>query len=249
MKNDKRVNPLQVHLWWAVPLTVLLAGCGAQNPGKTAASNEATVQLEPVKQSSMVPALQTLTASIRETRTALLAKQLTTEQMVRAYLQRINPSHRVCFNQAQRYQHPQALGVAFSASTGYASGAQARAFRARIKPGAAPADYSDIHAREALEIAIAQDRAFQQSGKLTGPLHGLVITLDELRATWGRPTSSSDEADIVRRLRDSGAIVVADLTQQEYAYVGARSPFSGAYCDPYNADLSPNASSAGTGSS
>src|ERR1700755_333980 len=56
-----------------------------------------------------------------------------------------------------------------------------------------------------------------------------------------------DDATFVKRLRDAGAIILAKANLAEYASGGARSAFGGTFCNPYDTERTPNASSAGAG--
>ena len=113
---------------------------------------------------------------------------------------------------------------------------------------------------DALEVAAAQDRYFQQNGKLTGPLHGVVMAIKDQYDTFDMRTTSGgdveyandrppEDATFVKRLRDAGAIIVAKANLAEYAVDGARSSFGGTFCNPYDTEREPGMSSAGSASS
>ena len=112
---------------------------------------------------------------------------------------------------------------------------------------------------DALEVAAALDQHFAATGELIGPLHGVVIAIKDQYDTYDMRTTSGgdafwandrppDDATFVKRLRDAGAIVLAKSNLAEYASGGARSAFGGTFCNPYDTERSPNASSAGSGS-
>ena len=113
---------------------------------------------------------------------------------------------------------------------------------------------------DALETAAAQDRAFARTGKLVGPLHGVVIAIKDQYDTKDMRTTSGadaqyandrppDDATFVARLRDAGAIILAKANLAEYAVDGARSSFGGTFCNPYDTEREPGMSSAGSASS
>ena len=88
---------------------------------------------------------------------------------------------------------------------------------------------------DALELAAEQDRQFQATGKLVGPLHGTVMSIKDIIDTHDMRTTSGADADyandrppvdatVVKRLRDAGAIVLAKANLGEYAS-GSRSAF------------------------
>ena len=110
---------------------------------------------------------------------------------------------------------------------------------------------------DALETAAAQDRAFARTGRLVGPLHGVVIAIKDQYDTKDMRTTSGadaqyandrppDDATFVARLRDAGAIILAKANLAEYAVDGARSSFGGTFCNPYDTEREPGMSSAGS---
>jgi amidase len=113
---------------------------------------------------------------------------------------------------------------------------------------------------DALETAALQDRRLRETGKLVGPLHGVVIAIKDQYDTFDMRTTSGgdvdyandrppDDATFVKRLRDAGAIILAKANLAEYAVDGARSSFGGTFCNPYDTEREPGMSSAGSGSS
>jgi len=110
---------------------------------------------------------------------------------------------------------------------------------------------------DALETAAVQDRQFKRTGRLVGPLHGVVMAIKDQYDTFDmRTTSGADvqyandrppeDATFVKRLRDAGAIILAKANLAEYATDGARSSFGGAFCNPYDTEREPGMSSAGS---
>jgi len=84
------------------------------------------------------------------------------------------------------------------------------------------------------EPALAQARAAEaeiQRGQWRGPLHGIPIALKDLFDTAGvRTTAASQvfqervpeqDGEIVRRLKDSGAVLLGKLNMHEFAYGGS----------------------------
>lgn len=84
------------------------------------------------------------------------------------------------------------------------------------------------------ESALAEARAAEEEiarGKWRGPLHGIPIALKDLIDTAGvRTTSASalhanrvptEDAEVVRRLRQSGAVIVGKTNLHEFAYGGS----------------------------
>ena len=73
---------------------------------------------------------------------------------------------------------------------------------------------------DALEVAAEQDRAFARTGRLVGPLQGVVVSIKDWYDTYDMRTTASadvlfandrppDDATHIKRLRDAGAIILA----------------------------------------
>ncbi len=112
---------------------------------------------------------------------------------------------------------------------------------------------------DALEVAAELDRKFAATGKLVGPLHGVVFAVKDQYDTFDmRSTSGADaryaddrapdDATFVARLREAGAIIFAKANLGEYASGIPRSSFGGTFCNPYDTERSPLGSSSGSGS-
>lgn len=112
----------------------------------------------------------------------------------------------------------------------------------------------------ALDIA----RALDIERRTTGPrsiLHGIPIVLKDNIDTFELPTTGgsvarrgsvpSDDAFVVKQLRDAGAIVFGKTNLDEWAHGGAPgggySSIAGQTLNPYNFNRGPSGSSAGTG--
>jgi amidase len=119
----------------------------------------------------------------------------------------------------------------------------------------------DPNAPDALEVAAAQDAAFERTGRLVGPLHGVVLAFKDqydtfdLRSTGGADVPYAndrppDDATFIKRLREAGAIILAKANLVEYANgTSPRSSFGGTFCNAYDTERSPSGSSSGSGSS
>ncbi|WP_414664165.1 amidase [Horticoccus sp. 23ND18S-11] len=112
---------------------------------------------------------------------------------------------------------------------------------------------------DALEVAAELDRTFAATGKLVGPLHGVVMAIKDqydtfdLRTTAGADVAYANDrppvdADFVTRLRAAGAIILAKSNLGEYASGIPRSSFGGVFVNPYDTERSPMGSSSGSGS-
>jgi amidase len=128
---------------------------------------------------------------------------------------------------------------------------------------------------KALDEAKARD-AERKAGKLRGPLHGIPIVLKDNYDTFDMPTTAGssllkgsvppDDAFVVKKLRDAGAIILAKVNMSEFAagggsVGGAKDPavlkagavpngyssMGGQTRNPHALDRGPSGSSGGTG--
>ena len=111
------------------------------------------------------------------------------------------------------------------------------------------------------EQALAQARELEgerQSGKWRGPLHGIPIGLKDLIDTAGvRTTAASaiyanripnEDAEVVRKLKAAGAVLVGKLNMHEFAYGGTSVPSHfGPVHNPWKLDHIAGGSSGGSG--
>jgi Asp-tRNA(Asn)/Glu-tRNA(Gln) amidotransferase A subunit family amidase len=97
----------------------------------------------------------------------------------------------------------------------------------------------------------------RREGKLRGPLHGIPILVKDNYATLGMPTSAgtlalatfqtSNDATVVRRLREAGAIILGKTSLHELAAgTTTISSLTGATKNPYDLARSPGGSSGGS---
>jgi amidase len=212
------------------------------------------------------PAFHLQEASVAEIQRAIMAKQITSVGLVELYLKRIKAYNNTCVNQpmgilgpittiphAKQINALSTLNLRPSARKSW--GFDERKARSLTDTADASPGMPD-----ALEVAAAQDRRFQQTGKLAGPLHGVVLAIKDQYDTFDmRTTSGADvqyandrppeDATFVKRLRDAGAILLAKANLAEYATDGARSSFGGTFCNPYDTEREPGMSSAGSATS
>jgi aspartyl-tRNA(Asn)/glutamyl-tRNA(Gln) amidotransferase subunit A len=109
------------------------------------------------------------------------------------------------------------------------------------------------------ELAMQQAReleAAQKRGQWRGPLHGVPMALKDNIDTAGiRTTGASelfkdrvpvDDAEVVRRLRNAGMILLGKLNLHEFAYGGSSAvTYFGAVHNPWNLDRQSGGSSGG----
>ena len=111
---------------------------------------------------------------------------------------------------------------------------------------------------DALKQAAELDTAFQKTGKLKGPLHGIPVAVKDQVETAGIPTSFGSialkgyvpekDATIITKMKEAGAIIIGKTTLPDFAtsWFGYSSA-SGETKNPYDLTLDPGGSSAGTG--
>jgi Asp-tRNA(Asn)/Glu-tRNA(Gln) amidotransferase A subunit family amidase len=208
-------------------------------------------------------AFQVHEATIADLQRAIQNRRVTTVGVVEQYLRRIKAYNGTCVNEPQGILGP-VTTIARAGQINALStlnlrpaaretwGFDARKARSLTDRADAAADMPD-----ALETAAAQDREFARTGRLVGPLHGVVIAIKDQYDTKDMRTTSGadaqyandrppDDATFVARLRGAGAIIIAKANLAEYAVDGARSSFGGTFCNPYDTEREPGMSSAGS---
>jgi len=211
------------------------------------------------------PAFHIEEATIADIRTAIKTQKVTATQIVEMYLKRIKAYNGVCVNQPE--------GVLGRITTIPNAGQLNALSTLNLRPAARKQwGFDDRKARsmtdsmddkadmpDALEVAAAEDQYFAKTGKLIGPLHGVVMSIkDQYDTVDMRTTSGADapyandrpphDSTFVKRLREAGAIIIAKANMGEYAG-GDRSAFGGTFCNPYDTERSPGRSSGGSGAS
>jgi Asp-tRNA(Asn)/Glu-tRNA(Gln) amidotransferase A subunit family amidase len=212
------------------------------------------------------PSFDVHEATIADIQRALQTKRITTVGVVEEYLKRIKAYNGTCVNQPQGILGPvttipHARQINALSTLNLRPAARERwGFDARKARSLTDRADSAPGMPDALETAAAQDREFARTGRLVGPLQGVVIAIkDQYDTKDMRTTSGGDaqyandrppnDATFVAKLRDAGAIIVAKANLAEYAVDGARSSFGGTFCNPYDTEREPGMSSAGSGSS
>ena len=115
--------------------------------------------------------------------------------------------------------------------------------------------YALVLADSAMSRAEALDAQRAAGGQL-GPLHGVPIAIKDLLYTEGVPTASgtavmadyrpTEDATVVRRLRDAGAVILGKTQLTEGAF-GAHHPSIDPPKNPWQRDYWPGVSSSGSG--
>lgn len=114
-----------------------------------------------------------------------------------------------------------------------------------------------VTAEAALSQAAASDEA-RERGHLLGPLHGLPVALKDNIDTAGVRTTIGSrfffdrvpeaDAEVARRLRQAGAVLLGKLALHEFAYgATTQNPHHGVCRNPWDLDRIPGGSSGGSG--
>ena len=204
-------------------------------------------------------------ATISGIQQALQQKQITTVGIVEHYLWRVQAYNGTCVNQPQgilgpitTIPHARQINALVTLNLRPATRTK-WGFDARKARSQTDAADNSPAMPDALETAAAQDAQFARTGRLVGPLHGVVMAIKDQYDTVDMRTTSGgdvdyandrppDDATFVKRLRDAGAIILAKANLAEYAVDGARSSYGGTFCNPYDTEREPGMSSAGSAS-
>jgi amidase len=202
-------------------------------------------------------------ATIAQIQQAIREGEITTQGLVDLYLKRIQAYNGRCVNEPEGILGPVTTIPhagqinALSTLNLRPAARKTRGFEDRKARTLTNAADDDPNMPDALEVAAAQDRQFKRTGRLVGPLHGVVMAIKDQYDTFDMRTTSGgyvdyandrppDDATFVKRLRDAGAIILAKANLAEYAVDGARSSFGGSFCNPYDTEREPGMSSAGS---
>jgi len=239
-----------------IALTIAAAGC-SPSPPEPAAVGAATP--------APVAKFDVMEAHVADIQAAIKSESLTATKLVELYLARIKAYNGTCVKEPEgllgRIETVPNAGQINALSTLNLRPAvrEQWGFDARKARSMTDTADADPAMPDALEVAAALDEHFAATGELVGPLHGVVIAIKDQYDTYDMRTTSGgdalwandrppDDATFIKRLRDAGAIILAKANLAEYASGGARSAFGGTFCNPYDTERTPNASSAGSGS-
>ena len=206
-------------------------------------------------------------ATIAEIQAAILKRQLTATDIVELYLERIQTFEGTCVNQPEGLLGaistiPNADKLnAFTTLNLRPAKLAAWGFDPRKARSITDPFDGDPAMPDALEAAASLDAKFRRTGKLVGPLHGVVMGIKDQYDTFDMRTTSGadafwandrppDDATFVQQLREAGAIILGKTNMGEYAaggITGTRSSWGGTMCNAYDTERDPGASSGGSG--
>lgn len=203
-------------------------------------------------------------ATIEDIQDAIKKRRITSTDVVEMYLERIKAYNGTCVSQPQGILGPVTMmpnagkvnaliTLNLRPGTRIAWGFDERKARSITDPIDDDPDKPD-----ALETAAWQDWYFAKTGKLVGPLHGVVMAIKDQFDTFDMRTTSGadafwaddrppDDSAVVARLRAAGAIILAKANLDEYAGGPPRSSWGGMQCNPYDTIRRSGGSSGGSG--
>lgn len=205
-------------------------------------------------------------ATIADIQRGIRERQITVTQLVRLYLDRIKAYNGVCVDQPDGIlgfvtpirnagQINALMTLNLRPEKRRALGVDPRKARSLTDP------VDDNPAMpDALEVAAGLDAHFRARASFVGPLHGVVMAIKDQYDTFDMRTTSGmdvpyandrppNDATVVKRLRDAGAIILAKANLGESASGTVRSSFGGVMCNPYDTARIPGLSSGGSSTS
>jgi amidase len=207
-------------------------------------------------------------ATIEDIQGAIMRGELTSTRLVQLYLNRIKAYNGTCVNQPDGVlgagpitpiKNAHQLNALMTLNLRPATRERLGFDPHKARTMTNPAD-ADPGMPDALEVAAKQDAYFASTGRLIGPLHGVVFSIKDqydtfdMRTTAGMDAAYANDrpphdATFVKRLRDAGAIILAKANLGELGSPNSRSSFGGPFCNPYDTQRSPGTSSGGSGAS
>ncbi|MBM4264846.1 MAG: amidase [Deltaproteobacteria bacterium] len=195
-------------------------------------------------------------ATIAEVHQEFRTKRLTATQLVNLYLKRIEAYNGRCVTG----DVDPATGLQLGSIRPIENAGQVNALiTLNLRGKRSKTDKSDNDPKmpDALETAQSLDDHLRRTGKFVGPLHGIPLAVKDqfdtfdMRSTSGAAAPYANDrpprdAEVIARLRQAGAIILAKANLGEYAS-GVRSTDGGTTCNPYDTTRSPGSSSGGPG--
>jgi Asp-tRNA(Asn)/Glu-tRNA(Gln) amidotransferase A subunit family amidase len=207
-------------------------------------------------------------ATIENIQAAIMRGEVTSTRVVELYLNRIKAYNGTCVNQPDGVlglgpitpvRNARQLNALITLNLRPAK-REALGFDRRKARSMTDTVDSNPSMPDALEVAARQDAYFVSTGKLIGPLHGVVFSIKDQYDTFDMRTTGGmdagyqndrppDDATFVKRLREAGAIILGKANLGEMGTPNSRSSFGGPFCNPYDTTRSPGTSSGGSGAS
>src|SRR2546425_10181418 len=204
-------------------------------------------------------------ATIENIQSAILRGELTSTRIVQLYLNRVKAYNGTCVNQPDGIlgqgpiipiKNAHQLNALMTLNLRPAK-REALGFDRRKARSMTDSVDSNPAMPDALEVAAQQDAYFASTGKLIGPLHGIVFSIKDQYDTFDMRTTGGmdapyandrppDDATFVKRLREAGAIIVAKANLGEMGTPNSRSSYGGPVCNPFDTTPNPGTSCGGS---
>src|SRR5215468_6929738 len=186
------------------------------------------ILLTPALASAQTAKFQIEEATIEDIQAAILRGELTSTRMVQLYLNRIAAYNGTCVNQPDGVlglgpitpiKNAHQLNALMTLNLRPAKRERLGFDRRKARSLTDSVD-DDPAMPDALEVAAKQDAYFASTGKLIGPLHGVVFAIKDQYDTFDMRTTGGmdagyqndrppEDSTFVKRLREAGAIILA----------------------------------------
>src|SRR5438128_9431701 len=187
-------------------------------------------------------------ATIEDIQSSILRGELTSTRVVELYLNRIKTYNGTCVNQPggvlglgpiTPIKNARQLNALMTLNLRPAK-REGLGFDRRKARSMTDSVDSNPAMPDALEAAAQQDAYFASTGKLIGPLHGIVFSIKDqydtfdMRTTGGMDAAYAndrppDDSTFVKRLREAGAIILAKANLGEMGTPNSRSSCGGPF--------------------
>ena len=162
------------------------------------------VEAQAAQSKAATKKFEVVEATITQIQDAIRSKQITSTELVKMYLDRIKAYNGVCVNQPEGIlgpitpiPHARAIDALMTLNLRPAARKEWGFDDRKARSMTDPVD-NDPKMPDALEAAAALDKKFAETGKLVGPLHGIVFSIKDVLDTYDMRTTSGGDADYAR---------------------------------------------------
>ena len=170
------------------------------------------------------PKFEIVEATIEDIQKAITIRQITATDVVHMYLERIKAYNGVCVNEPEGILGPVSTipnAGQINALITLNLGPEHReewGFDERKARSMTDLEDNDPNMPDAIEVASVLDEEFAMTGKLVGPLHGIVFSIKDQYDTFDMRTTLGmdafyendrppNDANVIKKLRDAGSEV------------------------------------------
>src|SRR5260370_10573035 len=163
-------------------------------------------------------------ATIADVHSAIRAKEITAEQLVRLYFKRIEAYNGTCV----KGEVDPATGLMYGEITPVENAGQVNAYMTlNIRGKRSKTDRADNDPKmmDALETARVQDEYFARTGNFVGPLHGIPIAVKDNYHTIDMRTTAGAVADYANHKPPKAPTMAAKLRAARAHILGKTNPY------------------------